>query len=197
MLQSMALHPISQFFLGTRIPGSEFALPSTSSLQLRKTRVWPRGELDALEGHPNIFVSESQEPQYLEPTNKYNGTSQDRLLGQDGESPASSNTRGNEFEDNEDRKYYQRGAPRTRRDVWVRPGGSLATDPRREAERKELEEKYIWVNPNRKNTTGALSWPERRAGIEILNSTKDVATALREWVISLPVIMSLVSILSD
>ena len=196
MLQSMALHPVSQFFLGTRIPGSEFALPSNSSLQLRKTRVWARGELDILEAHPNIFVSDSQEPQYPEPTNKYNGTSHDRLLGQDEEHPASSNRRGNEFEDDEETKYYHRGAPRTR-DLWVRPGLSLATDPSRIAERKEFEEKYTWVNPNRKSTTGGASWAERRAGIEMLNSTRDVATALLEWVISLPVMISSLAIFSE
>jgi hypothetical protein len=157
MLQSMALHPASHF-LGTRIP--EFALPSSSSLQLRRTRVWPRGELDTLE--PSLV----QEAQHLEPTN--NG-----LLGQEGESPGSSNTRGHESED-----YYQR--QRTRRDVWVKPGGSLATDPSREAERKDLADKYTWVNPNRKHQTGVGSWPSRRAGIEFLNSTKDVPAALHE-----------------
>ena len=192
MLQSMALHPVSQFFLGTRIPASDFPLPSSSSLQLRKTRVWPRKELDTIEAHSNVLVSESQEPQDLEPTTKYNGTSQDRLLGQEWDSPASSNRRGYESEENGDRRFYQSEAPRVKRDVWVKPGGALVTGLKTDAERrlaeiKDTAEKYLWVNPNRKNKTGAGTWPERRVGIELLHSTINVAAALREWVISLPV----------
>jgi len=67
----------------------------------------------------------------------------------------------------------------------VKPGSSLAaTDLKRD---KDVVEKYLWVNPDRKNSTegrvGPVFWPERRAGIEVLHSTKDVAAALRECVI--------------
>lgn len=192
----MALLPIPQLFLGTRLPASDFALPSTSSVQLRKSRVvWPRGELDILESNPSTLLSDSPEPQisargsyYPEPTGKDNGQG-GRVLGQDRESSVSRASYANEFEDYEEKRYYfQRDAPRTRRDVWVKPGSALASDFKREGEKKEVGEKYMWVNPNRKDKTGPSSWPERRAGIEVLHSTKDVAAALREWVISLPVL---------
>ena len=59
----------------------------------------------------------------------------------------------------------------------------MCGDLRREGElKKDMGDKYMWVNPNRKKKEGdpAYSWPERRAGIEVLNSTKDIAAALRE-----------------
>lgn len=86
----------------------------------------------------------------------------------------------NEGEEYEEKRYQKR------RDVWVKPGLSFSSrgESRRESElKKEVSpDKYTWVNPNRKHKEGSplYSWPERRASIEVLHSSKDVPAALRE-----------------